>query len=60
MEATSGISNLITAMGTAFGTVRDDIFSVLGTVLPTALAVIGAGLAITFGIKYFKKLSGKG
>lgn len=59
MESTSSaMSSLITAVGTAFGTVKDDMFSMLGTVLPIALAILGAGLAITFGIKYFKKLSG--
>lgn len=55
--AASGISTLITAMGTAFGSIRDDFFSILGTALPIALAVVGAGIAITLGIKYFKKLS---
>lgn len=57
MEGGSTMSSLITAMGTAFGTIRDDFFSILGTALPIALAVVGAGLAISLGIKYFKKLA---
>ena len=57
-DAAVGMDSLISAMGTAFGTIKDDMFSVLSTALPIALAIIGAGLAITFGIKYFKKLSG--
>lgn len=55
--AATGMSTLITALGTAFGAIRDDFFSILGTALPIALAVVGAGLAITLGIRYFKKIS---
>lgn len=60
MEGGSGMSTLITAIGTAFSTVKDDIFSLLGTILPIALGIVGAGLAITFAVKYFKKISNKG
>lgn len=56
----SGMSTLITALGTAFTAVKDDFFSILGTALPIALAVVGAGLAISLGIKYFKKISKPG
>lgn len=57
MNASTDMSTLITAMGTAFGTIKDDFFSILGTALPIALAVVGAGLAISLGIKYFRKLA---
>lgn len=58
MEGTgTGMSSLITAIGTAFQSVQSDFFSILGTALPIALAIVGAGLAITLGIKYFKKVS---
>lgn len=53
----SAMSSLITAIGTAFQSVQTDFFSILGTALPIALAIVGAGLAITLGIKYFKKVS---
>lgn len=54
------MSTLITALGTAFTTIKDDMFSILGTILPIALGIVGAGLAITFAVKYFKKISNKG
>lgn len=57
MNASTDMSTLITAMGTAFGNIKDDFFSILGTALPIALAVVGAGLAISLGIKYFRKLA---
>ena len=57
MDGGSTMSTLITAMGTAFTAVRDDFFSILGTALPIALAVVGAGLAITLGVKSFRKLA---
>lgn len=57
MEGGSAMSSLITALGTAFSSISDDFFSVLGTALPIALGIVGAGLAITLGIKYFKKLA---
>lgn len=57
MEGGSAMSSLITAIGTAFQSVQTDFFSILGTALPIALAIVGAGLAITLGIKYFKKIS---
>lgn len=57
MDSGTTMSSLITAMGTAFGSIRDDFFSILSTALPIALAVVGAGLAISLGIKYFRKLA---
>lgn len=55
----TAMSGLVTAMGTAFQSVQTDFFSILTTALPIALAIVGAGLAITLGVKYFKKISGK-
>lgn len=57
MEGGSAMSGLISALGTAFTSIQTDFFSVLTTALPIALAIVGAGIAITLGIKYFKKLS---
>lgn len=51
------MSDLITAMGTAFTSIQGDILDVFAVVLPAVLAVIGVGLAIRIGIKYFKNLS---
>lgn len=51
------MASLITALGTAFSTIQDDFMSVVSTALPIALAIVGVGIAITLGIKYFKKIS---
>lgn len=51
------MTDLLTAMSTAFATIQGDILSVFGVVVPSVLVVIGVGLAIRIGIKYFKNLS---
>lgn len=48
-----------TAISTAFSSVKTDVLSVMETALPIALAIIGVGLAITLGVKFFKKISSK-
>ena len=48
---------LKTAMTTAFTGVKTDVLDIIGTALPIALAIVGVGLAITLGIKFFKKTS---
>ena len=50
---------VITALGTAFGTVADDMLAVITTILPIAIPVVAGVLLITFGIKIFKKISGR-
>lgn len=51
---TEGMSNAIT---TAFGSVKSDVLEIIGTALPVGLAIMGVGLAITLGVKFFKKVS---
>lgn len=51
------MADLITAMGTAFSSIQGDIISMFATVVPVVLVVIGVGLTIRIGIKYFKNLS---
>lgn len=48
---------LKTAMTTAFNGVKTDVFDIVGVALPIALGIVGLGLAITMGIKFFKKTS---
>lgn len=55
----SNMTSITSALTTAMGTVRDDFFTSLAGILPIALAVVGAGLVITLGVKYFKKISNK-
>lgn len=45
------------AMKTAFQTVQTDVTSMISSCVPFALAIIGTVLAVTLGIKVFKKLT---
>ena len=47
------------AVGTAMNTVKGDVMEMITTALPYALAILGVGLAITLGIKFFKKIASK-
>ena len=51
---------LTTAITTAFGNVKTDVLDVFEKAAPVALAIMGIGIAITLGIKFFKKISNKG
>lgn len=51
------MADLITAMGTAFTSIQGDIVDMFAVVVPAVLVVIGVGLTIRIGIKYFKNLS---
>ena len=56
-DAASDTDGLKSAMSTAFGQIKTDAFSMMGTALPIALGIIGAVLAVKLGIKFFKKFS---
>ena len=51
--------SVISALSTAFSTIAGNISSVLTTVAPIALTIVGAGMVLTFGIKWFKRLTNK-
>lgn len=51
------MADIITAMGTAFSTIQGDILDIFAVVVPAVLVVIGVGLTVRLGIKYFKSLS---
>lgn len=57
MGSAVDMSTLISAMGTAFGTIKDDVLSLFNTALPIALSIFGVGLAITLGIRFFKSVA---
>lgn len=46
-------------VSSSFGDVASDMTSVVTSILPIALGLIGLVLAIFFGIKLFKKFTGK-
>lgn len=58
-EGGSGSSSIVTALQTAFSSIASDVTSVLTTILPIALGVVGAGVVIIFGVKWFKRLTNK-
>lgn len=53
---TEGMTSAVT---TAMGQVKTDVFDMIGTVLPYALGILGVGLAITLGIRFFKSIAKK-
>lgn len=50
---------MTSAISTAFTGVKTDVLDVMETALPVALAIVGVGLAIVLGVKFFKKISSK-
>ena len=60
MEQTvTTVSDVVTALGTALGTVATSALSAISTIVPIAAPVLGGVLVIGIGIKAFKKLAGK-
>ena len=58
-EGGTGTSSIVSALSTAFQSIASDVTSVLTTILPIALGVVGAGVVIMFGVKWFKRLTNK-
>ena len=54
------VSDVITSLSTALGTVATNAMSAIASVIPVAAPVLGAILIIGIGIKAFKKLAGRG
>ena len=50
---------MTTAVDTAFKAIKSDVSGMMTTALPVALAIVGIGLAVTLGVKFFKKISSK-
>lgn len=50
-------SGMKTALSEAFTAVKTDVVDLMGVALPAALAIVGIGLAVTLGIKFFKKFA---
>lgn len=51
------MESITTAMTTAFQSVQTNVTSMISTSAPFALGIIGTVLAVTIGIKVFKKLT---
>ena len=57
--AATGMEAITTAIKTALATVQTDATALIGDVLPYALAVMGAVVVVSIGIKVFKKVTGR-
>jgi hypothetical protein len=57
--STPATVNIQDVMGTAFNAAVVSIMESISTVLPIALPILGITIAIGFGIKFFKKITGK-
>lgn len=53
----TGMTTITSAMDTAFKSVQTNVTTMISTSAPYALAIIGTVLAVTIGIKVFKKLT---
>lgn len=58
-QTVSAISGITSAVTEGLGKVQGDALSLIASVLPYALAVMGAILVVSIGIKVFKKVTGR-
>lgn len=59
MDGTATVTTLTTAVSTALSTVVSDTMSMIAAVLPYALSVMGAIIVVSFGIKVFRRITGR-
>lgn len=45
------------ALTSAFTGIKDDVIALINIALPAALVIVGIGIAVTLGIKFFKKFA---
>ena len=55
----SGMEAITTAVKTALATVQSDALGLIGDVIPYALAIMGAVLVVSIGVKVFRKVTGR-
>ena len=53
------MDTITSAVQTALFAVQNDAMDLVGSVLPYALAVMGAVLVVSIGIRVFKKVTGR-
>lgn len=58
-QATTTMSDVISSLTTAMGTIATGALSAISGVVPVAAPVLGGILVIGIGIRAFKKLAGK-
>lgn len=55
----TGMEAITNAVKAALATVQSDALGLIGDVLPYALAVMGAVLVVSIGIRVFKRVTGR-
>lgn len=55
----SGASSVVSTLSTAFQSIASDLTSTITTIAPIALGIVGAGIVLVFGVKWFKRLTNK-
>lgn len=53
------MSSITTAVTSAMQSVQSDALSLIASILPYALAILGAVLVVTIGIKVFRRIAGR-
>lgn len=52
-------TSVTTAMTTAFTSGATEMKSMITTIAPIGIGVVVAGLVVAFGVKFFKRITGK-
>lgn len=55
----TAMSSITSAVTTALGTVQSDALGLIASVLPYALAIVGATIVVMVGIRVFKRVAGR-
>lgn len=58
-NAATTMSDVVTALSTALGTVATSAMSAISGIVPVAAPILGAILVVGIGIKAFKKITGR-
>lgn len=51
--------SVITSLTSAFTTIGTDMGSVLTAIVPIACTVLGAGMVLRFGVRWFQRITNK-
>lgn len=52
------VSEVVTALTTAMGTIATDVQAGIAGILPVGLGILGTILVVTIGIRVFKRITG--
>lgn len=53
------MEGITTALSSSIGTMATNCMEMIASILPVALPIVGAGVVVGFGLKMFKKVTGK-